>query len=375
MVAVLSYDFLSNFGIFLLFGFFLINYKKKHQNRPVKDFFLAYLLGMLNLIFVCLYFLKIIPSKQGQLALRGFYIFLYCLQIFFFYRFLDGLRRIKRSQRDISLIVFFITVTVMGYFYLVLTYNEIIFKSPVNNMMYFICRLSLKGLQIFVFGFCGIPVCYNMWKYTSEKLSEFFYISMVITTLGYVIGLVIIIPYSFDELSLALSLARKTGEALTVIGFSLFLIVSTLNLKYIYRLPFDHYMLIVIHKETKLNLLSLTFETKNSKNEMDENYFTFLNSTLTTLHQSSLKSKGYITKIINNDVSLILDAGEYITATVATNQVSLVLQKGLKKFVEEFESMFEESLKNTPSSNERYKAGEEIFNEIFPFLKHTDGAY
>ncbi|MHA1612099.1 MAG: hypothetical protein ACTSYU_08625, partial [Promethearchaeota archaeon] len=71
-------------------------------------------------------------------------------------------------------------------------------------------------------------------------------------------------------------------------------------------------------------------------------------------------------------ISLFSENGKYISAIVASDQVSRVLYRGMRQFVIEFEKKFESELSSSDNYMDHFQEGKAIFQRIFPFLIHKE---
>lgn len=360
-------------GLIVELSFFpLFIYHMRRHKRPVIEILLSLSSGFIYSIIVCIHSLEITSSDNSQYILRGCYLIALTFHMVFFYKFLEKIRSLQPSEFHFMVIMCFSLLTIFGLITLMSFYNNFPKESLIFIRLTLITRIGLNGLGIYVFGIFGIPVCYKMWKYTSEKLTNLFYFSIIFSTLGYMITFIISIPETYNPLPNYLEIIKIIGDTIPFIGVTLFFLICAFNLNYIILPPMNNTIMVVTHRNSGLNLLSLTFESENRRNNKNDQFFSILNSAIDLLHLSTSNPNTNLSNDLSDDMSLILETGEFITVTIATNQTSYMLQKGLDIFIRKFETMFKDHLINLPSSNEIFYSGIKTFERIFPFLKLLD---
>lgn len=345
----------------------LFVYHADKQNRPVQNLLVSLIWGVIFAILVLIYSLHFMDAEMADKFIKPAYLTALSFQGIFFYLFIENSRKIQPSLASFSFIISLLVIQVLCYWIVPHAVN-----SGVEHALQFIGDLAFNILPIYAFGVVGIPVYKHMYTYTKEQKPKILGIAVTFVAVGYCFTLI----YDFvaftqgypDSLGVFFEIIINIGDVLPVIGLVIFMLIYALNISYIYRLPYDHFLLMVTH-ESGLVLMSMPFETKLKEIDIEENLFSGMLSALKTVYNTVLDAQKPIKMIVNDDVSIYMHAGKYINAVVATNQVSGVLAKGLKIFVDRFEQMFGEQLKDTPMDIKKYESGKDLFMRVFPFLE------
>ncbi|MHA2002026.1 MAG: hypothetical protein ACTSVU_08050 [Promethearchaeota archaeon] len=166
-----------------------------------------------------------------------------------------------------------------------------------------------------------------------------------------------------------LQLIKNVGDMSPIVGILIFIIVYSTNIGYIYRIPFDKYLLLVSHKKSGLTLTQMEFQTKNHQINIKGNTFSSLITAIKHVYAIEFNSNSGIQQIDSNSVSILIENGEYISVLLVADKISHILNRGLKKFVKEYEEKFANELKSPNNIFPEISEGNKIFLEIFPFLK------
>ncbi len=357
------------FALTLLVGLMLlVGYHTNKQKRPVRNLFISLIFGVVYGVMVIIYGCNLFNSLSIQRVIRTLYLTALILQSFYFYLFLEKSRKIEPGIFTFAIVFWLCAIQIVALWIETISLNREIPSSQTLTLIGYIGEISLNFFPIVVYGFIGIPIYYKMYQYTKEIRPLILLHAIMSAAMGYVLTLSAIILRIYNPDNPYSGLFKAVGDFLPIVGLSLLLLIYGLNISYIYRLPFDHYLLMVTHGSGMV-VFSLLFETKNKQIKIEENLFSGMLTALRTVYCTVLDSKKPIQMIMNEDASILMHSGQYITATIATSQISGVLVKGLEIFVKRFEEKFGDQLINTPTDLNAYETGKDLFMQIFPFLK------
>ncbi|MHA1777722.1 MAG: hypothetical protein ACTSWC_13210 [Promethearchaeota archaeon] len=342
-------------------------YHSVNQKRPVYYFLTTLLLAFISTVLVVLAWIIFEDGTLEMQIMRSVYLSVSGLQICAFFMFLENSQRVKLSTWRLVVCISLLMFQIIGLLALVGFFESYQPYDLYYTTFWLIAKTAFNSLAIFVYGICGIPVYYQMYKYTKEKKSLITLISLIIMTFGYLFSLAIDIIDSMQELSDFWGVLKIFADNLPILGLFLVVLVYALDIKFIYRLPFNHYFLMVFYK-TGLPIISVPFKTKEKKISLNESIFSGLMSALNTVYSSLLISAEPIDEIRSKGVTLLAENGKYISAIVASDQVSHVLHRGMKQFVNEFEEKFQTELEGMELNRDIFSKGRAVFQRIFPFL-------
>lgn len=342
-------------------------YHSVNQKRPVYYFLTTLILAFISTVLVAVAWIIFEDGTLEMQIMRSLYLSISGLQICVFFMFLENSQRVKISTWRLVVCVGLLMFQIIGLWALVGFYGNYQIYDVYYTTFWMIAKTAFNSLAIFVYGVCAVPVYYQMFKYTKERKSLVMLISVVIMTIGYIFSFIIDIIDSLRDLTQFWSILKIFADNLPILGLFLVVIVYALDIKFIYRLPFNHYFLMVFYK-TGVPLFSIPFKTKGKKMELNEGIFSGLMSALNTVYSSLLISAEPIEEIRSKGITLFAENGKYISAIVASDQVSRVLFRGMRQFVQEFERKFQQELIRMESDRDYFTNGGTIFQRIFPFL-------
>ena len=81
------------------------------------------------------------------------------------------------------------------------------------------------------------------------------------------------------------------------------------------------------------------------------------------------KSTKPLNLVQSEDISILLESGEYITAFIITEKLSIVLQRAMRRYVQDFERQFAKELRQNAVQTDKFENIGELIKTIFPFMK------
>lgn len=351
----------SFYSIFLA----LFSYQFIKQKRSVPYLLLLLISAVIGGIFAIIDSSNILPTFTSYSRIYLiFQLVCYGLQFFFFYLFMEHISEIQPKLWRLAIILSLIIIQNIALW-------EIVWFSPLsqelNDKLWLIADFGYNNLAIFAFLIVGVPIYFKSYKYTREKKAIGFIIGLLLAGLGYVINSIfdyvpffIEAPAWFDEM-------RIFGEILPLIGLLLFLITYIIDVDYIYRLPRDHFMLMVTYKGgTPIH--SVKFETKREA-ELNENLISGLISSLKITFDQLLQTTAPLETISSKDASILLRSGDDILVSMLAEHPTAILTSALDKYVVQFEEKFEEEIKSDTHDTTEFEDADKLIEPIFPFLE------
>ncbi|MHA1673413.1 MAG: hypothetical protein ACTSYI_07275 [Promethearchaeota archaeon] len=349
----------------ILIGIFIFHSQK--QKRPVVYFLATLVLAFFSTLLVAIAWIIYEDGSFGMQLMRSIYLTISGLQLLTMFVFLENSRNVKISARRLVTCVGLFMIQCFGLWSLVGFYDQITAYDPFHMAFWLMAKVAFNFLALFVYGIRGIRIFYSMYDYTKERKSLFALISVIILTIGYGLSLVIDILDAIQDLSGIWSIFKIVADTFPILGLFVVVLVYVSDITFVYRLPFNHYFLQVSYK-SGLPIFSIPFHTKGKTMELQANMFSGLMSALNTVYNTILFSKEPIDEIQSKGVSLFSENGKYVSAIVASDQVSRVLYRGMRQFVIEFEKRFDSELAASDNYMDHFKEGKAIFQRIFPFL-------
>lgn len=354
-------------SVLLLILVIIFIYHSMNQKRPVYYFLATLILAFLSTFLVAFAWIVFDPASWAMQFMRSIYLTISGLQLLVFFVFLENSQFVKVSTKGLVISIGLFMIQCFGLWALVGFFYEMTPYDAFHSTFSLISKLGFNLLAIYVYGFKGIKVYYHMYTYTKERKSLLVFISVLIITLGYVMSLITDIVDAFQDLTGFWGIMKTLADSIPILGVFMLVIIYVSDISFIYRLPFNHYFLMVSYR-SGLPLFSIPFQTKGRTMHLQEGIFSGMMSALNTVYSSILFSEEPIEEIRSEGISLFAENGKFITATVASEQVSRVLYRGMRQFVSEFETIFEPQLINMENDMDQFMFGKLMFTRIFPFL-------
>ena len=369
--------FIPNLFAFLFFvvlvGLFI--YQSQNQNRPVGYVLTSMIMGSFTTLGVLIW--STLEDKESEIAwiLRSCYLIISGIQFLFFFFFIENSNSLKPSRTNVVIITILLGSQILGMIAFNIFYQPGVTENlKFLNFFKLLGRIGYNGLGVFIFGVLSLPIYYRMYKYTKETRAIILFTAAALIAGGYFITFIFDIFFIYNEgLFVSGSFLRTMldiGNNVPMIGLGTFAILYAFNLEYIYRLPFDHYVMVVAYR-SGLNILSVPFETKHKEIGIQEQLFTGMLTAINGIYTHVFESEKLIETIASKDLSIVMDNGKYISVIVATEHPSGILKRGMKLFVKKFEATFAGALERKEKDVMYFESAKNIFNRIFPFLEST----
>ena len=371
-MQIRSQVFFPNLIIFVLIVIFLLISLRKSrlQKRSIRIFIFNLIFGLVYCLFVIIYGLNIFQTNIENLIIKNIYLTFSGLQVIFFFLFIEDIVHFQKYlMMNLILWTLFI-IQNLGYWLYLIFYDICQTNINMHNGFLLMGRIGYNFLAIFVYGFVCFPSYLKMYRSTRETRCLLLVFSLFIMFLGYVMTAFADITRIYNpNVPVYLQLIKDVGDMSPIVGILIFIIVYSTNIGYIYRIPFDKYLLLVSHKKSGLTLTQMEFQTKNHQINIKGNTFSSLITAIKHVYSIEFHSNSGIRQIDCNGVSILIENGEYISVLLVADKISHILSKGLKKFVKEYEEKFVNELKSPNCIFPEINEGNKIFLDIFPFLK------
>lgn len=345
--------------------FLLFSYQTTRKHRSAPHLLLLLLFGLLGAFFAIVDSTEIFPNfgPYSRIYLIIELMF-YGLQFFFFYLFVQDISRIRPHIWTLIVMFTFLIIQNMAL-WLMVWFSS--FSSTAVDNLWFLADFGYNNLAIFSFWIIGVPTYYKLYDYTKEKKAIGFIFGLLLSGMGYIVNSLIDYIGFFSTLPNWLDSIAIFGEIFPLTGLIIFLFTYIFDVDYIYRLPHDHYMLMVTYK-SGVAIHSVKFKTKRAV-EIEDNLFSGFITSLTFVFDNILRSPSPIETISSKDASILIRSGEKIMVIVLTQQPTSILTRALDRYIKKFEQKFSKELKKESTEISRFQAAKDLIGKIFPFLK------
>lgn len=350
----------SSVGMFLFFLaimslFFYQTFKKKYHIPYLLSGVTVGVLGTLvNLVFV----LVGAPMHEMNRIIFTACLSTVAVAFFLFFESIDSLR--PRFGRTVPVLFCFTAVQVMNAlrFLPVLTPELDALFDRVTMVAY-----SLLGLLIY--GGIGIPYYVRGYRLTRERINLLLATAMVVgvATYGLIFTNHAFIPRDAPYLDTIVSATGILSSAFIAI----FALTYLFNLDYIYRLPFDNYILMVAYR-TGIPIQKIELESSKDPVIKDA-LVTGLLSAVNNLFMEALDASTDIENISSQDATVIVKTGRYATAIVIGERATAKLADATGRFLAAFEARYADELAQGESEMSLFDNCTDLVPPFFPFFK------
>ncbi|MBD3213621.1 MAG: hypothetical protein GF311_13515 [Candidatus Lokiarchaeota archaeon] len=344
----------------ILLGFFIHKTTRKHRPAP-------YLL--INLIFgVFGGFFAIFSSSTTFFQSFNYFLllqlFFYGLQFFFFYLFLEDISEMKPKTSRLMFMYGLLITQIIALLFIVLSSS---ISEEILIISWILEGVGFNISALYVFLFFGIATYYKIYKYTKEKQVFGFISGLFIGSLGFILNSV------YDTITLLYYIriwpdsVRAFINFFPMIGLLLFMITYLRDIDYIYRLPHDHFLLMITHKNG-IALYTAEFESKKDI-EINESFFSGFISNVNYVYEDVLKSPSSIENVSGKEASILIRSKKELLFAFVTHHPTAMLTRALERFVIRFEEKFKSELESKTKHLGRFQESNKLIKEHFPFLK------
>ncbi|MHA1341740.1 MAG: hypothetical protein ACTSO2_17350 [Promethearchaeota archaeon] len=354
-----------NLGITCVLGglLLLFIYQTMQRKRKLPELLIGLVFGTLG------GFLAFIESAEINAALSSLravflsaHLTCYGFQLFFFYLFLESMININIKLYRFLIAFSFLFLQIISD-WLIVWFNG----NVVTEDLWLLADIGYNSLGIYTFLVVGLFVYIDSYKYMKERKPILLSIALLIIGSGYIILSALDYTNYFGVTPSWLSDISDLGDILPFTGILIFLITYLSDIDYIYRFPFDNYVLMVSYKYG-LQIHSVFFETKRII-KTDVNLISGFLSSLNTVFTNVLEIEDNIEMISGKKAHIMVESGEYVTATIISKRINIYLKRSLKRYIREFESKFKQQLEENVNEINVFESAKELIKPVFPFLK------
>ncbi len=365
----MNWDFISIVNLInaSLFAVILTNViiQATRKNYSVPIFIRIVIFGMLGGFFAFIDSSGLIPIKIGDYDISLILqLSCYGLLYFNFYLFMESLVNLKPNIYRLCMAFGFLLLQLVSLWSIAWFSAQ---DVDGTGNLWLLADIGYNNLALFTCLIFGVPLYWRMYQYTKEKKSLAFAISLSIIGMGYIIISLVDYTGFAGEVPEALSTIRLLGEVFPMTGIFIFVLSYLSDIDYIYRLPSDHYVLMITEK-SGVPLFSLKLENKKGI-KVEESIVSGLLSSLIMIFNNVLKSEKAIKDVSSEDATIQIQEGSQVFAIVLGEMPSLVLRKALRRFVREFEEKYSEKLKVGSGEVSGFDDAKSLVKSVFPFFK------
>ncbi len=293
----------------------------------------------------------------------SFQLNLYGFQFFFFYLFLEQLISEKFNSIRLTAVFSILFIQTISLWLIIVFLNE----SDVTKSLWFLADMAYMVLGLVVYLGFGFMIYLKTCQYTHEIKSIIFSISMAVIGSGFII--IGIKDYcDFFGISIPfVGYAVPLSNGLYAIGLIIFTITYVFDIDYIYRLPNDIFLLMVL---TKAGIPLHTIKLKTRRQvDIESDLLSGLISAINNVFEEVFKSATTIQNISSEQVHLLMEPGEKIVCLVITDKLTYFLSRALKRYAIMFEKEFSTELNQKRQDTLTYRNAIKLIKPIFPFFK------
>ena len=218
----------------------------------------------------------------------------------------------------------------------------------------------------------GSVIYIKTYIYTKEKMPIILFVALVFVSFGFIISLLNDMYFILNVFTISIpkpDLINDLSNYANIfpfIGIIMFVITYLSNINYLYRLPNDNYLLMVLEK-SGTPLYSVRFKTRKKIN-VEEVLLSGMISAINNVFKEIFKEETAISEISSKRLSILMETGEKTVALLITDKVTYFLDKALILFLKNFELKFQKEIKNDVRDLMVFEKATELLAPIFPFF-------
>lgn len=347
------------FGVLL--GLFILQTIKRR--RSATNLVLSLFFGFLACVFAIFSYMS--GSFQGQ-VFQALQINVFGLQIFFFFLFFEQLRAKDISAWRLSIMLSLLIIQTLGLWLRINFIAVGVAVEEISSMLWFLSDMGYTIAGVLVYLLFSLVIYVRTYQYTREKKPLIICIALGMVGIGFLISFVVDL-YDFLDLNIGI-LGTIAGYtiAFQALGLSIFAIIYLTDIDYLYRLPNDVFMVMVVTK-TGIPLHTVKLKTRRPV-VIETDLLSGLLSAINNVFEEIFKTPSSIQNISSEQIHLLMESGEKVVGVAVTDNISYFLDEALKRYTKEFEEKFAEELSQRSQDIADYYNAIELIKPVFPFF-------
>ncbi|MEJ2279059.1 MAG: hypothetical protein P8Y70_15130, partial [Candidatus Lokiarchaeota archaeon] len=252
----------------------------------------------------------------------------------------------------------------------------LVFYYTVNSintdMAWLIADIGYWTPALLVYLGMGVPIFFKTYLYTKEIRPLILSIALLFVGIGFIFSFLNDLPFIFGVFNIDIPSSQvimnvsEIANIFPLIGIILFMLPYLINIDYLYRLPNDTYILMVLRKDgTPVH--TVKFKTRN-KVKIPEFLLSGMISAINGVFKELFKKEASIRTISSEGIHILLEPKGEILALIITDNISYFLRQGLKRYVRIFGKEFSKQLEQGESNILAYDRAINLLKSIFPFF-------
>ncbi|MEM2637106.1 MAG: hypothetical protein QXL15_02020 [Candidatus Korarchaeota archaeon] len=290
----------------------------------------------------------------------------YGILILLFFLFLNNIISHTNVYRFLVPFALFTTMTITHVQILQFS-PEFPLESHVTKTLWLYADIGYEFLSITTFLVMSLYAYLKSYIYAKDRKTLLLIMASIVIGIGY------ICLFTWDLLSYSgitdeiLDLLSSAGDLIVFMGLLIILITYASDIDFIYKFPFDSYILMVYYNYGVM-IYSTEFVSKKSKS-IEEDLVGGLISSLNTIFVNVLELERDIMQQVSGKKAHILAAsGKYITAAIISERMSVYLLRALRRFVKEFEDEFRKELEANENDRSKFIRANALVMNVFPYI-------
>lgn len=301
----------------------------------------------------------------------SFQLSFYAFEFVGFFLFLERMVTIHGNPVRLTIVLFFLILDVISV-WLIYIFKG---RSEVTNILWLFADIGYNGLGIYVYLVRGGWLYWKAYRYTKEKKSLLVYIAFMLLGIGFIL---VSIADWFDfhppQPIWAADIDTLSG-VFQALGLIVLTVTFAVNINYIYRLPFDIHILMVVYKSGN-TIFVQRLKTKRRLEELEPHLVSGFLSALNSLFGTIFEKRTYIQKIEGKNTKILFETGRYATAIIIAERVSYHLERSLDRYLKDFEDKFHQLLNKREPNMRKFEVGaQKLLRSHFPFLMPENSSF
>lgn len=303
-------------------------------------------------------------NERGHVVLLTIQVGLNSIQFYFWYIHLERLEAVRVNYIRYGIVMFFLLLTFLSLFFIAFFYNN---REIVESLWIF-ADIGYNSLAIIIFGIFGSILSYKSFDYTRDKRQILFFLAYVMIGSGFIIIAVgdlhdfIHFPTSEPFFEIFINI----GHVLPLIGLFFLLGIYFSNLNYVYRLPFDVYLILVAYKTSGTLASAVWLETKK-RMDFEVHLISGMLTAMNGIFGEIFESKRFIQEISGANATILFEVGNELISVVISQKSSFYLSQSLKGYLKAFEKKYSQEIQSRQPNLRKYEGAKDLISEYFPF--------
>ncbi|TFF89473.1 MAG: hypothetical protein EU549_00445 [Promethearchaeota archaeon] len=323
--------------------------------------FLAGLAAILNKLIFSGYFIWENFFQSVHLNLYGFHFF-------FFFIFFERLISKKLNSVRLSVVFGLLLTQTIGLW--------LVFYFRINGLntdiAWVLADIGYWTPALFVY-FLGISIYIRTYLYTREIKPIILCVALIFVSIGFVFSFLSDLDFILGVFDISITIPEIISDLAAIanvfpsIGIMMFVITYLVNINYLYRVPFNVYLLVILTKYSGTPLYGVELKARK-KVQIEKTLLSGMITAINNVFTEIFRTDTNVRNISSRGIKILMESGEHIDSIVITDRESYFLSQGLNRFTKLFEKKYAKELQQGARNLYIFKDATYFLKKVFPFF-------